>query len=88
MYRLLTDTLLGLHLEVDHLRLEPVLPPGWRGYTVHYRYRNTIYHIKVTVAGPATWNVRSLRVDDEVQRTKTIPLADDGREHLVRVQVG
>ena len=88
MYRLLTDTLLGLRLEVDHLRLEPVLPPGWRGYTIHYRYRNTIYHIKVTVAGPATWNVRSVRVDDEVQRTKTIPLVDDGREHLVRVQVG
>ena len=88
MYRLLTDTLLGLRLEVDQLRLEPVLPPGWKGYTIHYRYRSAIYHIKVTVAGPATWNVRSIRLDDEVQRGKTIPLVDDGREHLVRVQVG
>jgi len=88
MYRLLTDTLLGLRLEVDQLRLEPVLPPGWKGYTIHYRYRSTIYHIKVTVAGPATWNVRSIRLDDEIQRGKTIPLVDDGRDHLVRVQVG
>lgn len=88
MYHLLTDTLLGLRLEVDRLRLEPVLPPGWKGYTIHYRYRNTVYHIKVSVAGPATWNVRSVRVDDKVQSDKTIPLHDDGEEHLVRVQVG
>ena len=88
MYRMLTDTLLGLRLEVDRLRLEPVLPPGWKGYTVHYRYRNTVYHIKVSVVGPATWNVRSVRVDNEVQEEKTIPLLDDGVEHVVRVQVG
>ena len=88
MYLLLTDTLLGLRLEVDHLRLEPVLPPGWKGYTIHYRYRNTAYHIKVSVAGPATWNVRSVRVDDQVQEEKTIPLLDDGGDHVVRVQVG
>jgi len=88
MYRLLTDTLLGLRLEVDHLRLEPILPPGWKGYTIHYRYRNTLYHIKVSVAGPATWNVRSVRVDEQVREEKTIPLRDDGVDHVVRVQVG
>ncbi len=88
MYRLLTDSLVGLRLEVDRLRLEPVLPPGWKGYTVHYRYRNTVYHIKVSVVGPATWNVRSVRVDDRVQEEKTIPLLDDGVDHMVRVQVG
>jgi len=88
MYHLLTDSLLGLRLEVDRLRLEPVLPPGWKGYTIHYRYRNTLYHIKVGVAGPATWNVRSVRVDDQEQEDKTIPLLDDGQDHLVRVQVG
>ena len=88
MYHLLTDSLLGLRLEVERLRLEPILPPGWRGYTIHYRWRTSVYHIKVSVAGPATWNVRSVRVDDKTQKDKAIPLVDDGKEHIVRVQVG
>ncbi|MBN1629829.1 MAG: cyclic beta 1-2 glucan synthetase, partial [Thermoleophilia bacterium] len=47
MYRLATETLLGLHLEVDKLRLTPLMPKDWRSYKVHYRYRETFYHITI-----------------------------------------
>ncbi len=33
MYRLITESLLGLRLEVDKLHLEPCLPVGWEGFT-------------------------------------------------------
>src|SRR5450432_3441428 len=50
MYRLITESLLGLHLEVDalgtaRLRLAPCLPKEWSGFKIHYRYRETLYHI-------------------------------------------
>ena len=58
MYRLIVESLLGLRLEVDKLYIEPCLPTDWEGFTVHYRYRETIYHIKVVqTAGEAATRV-------------------------------
>ncbi len=48
MYRLIVESLLGLRLEVDKLRFAPCLPPDWKGFKLHYRYRETVYHIAVT----------------------------------------
>ncbi len=48
MYRLLLESLLGLRLEVDRLYIEPCLPEHSSGFKVHYRFRETVYHIGVT----------------------------------------
>ena len=55
MYRLIVESLLGLRLEVDKLRFAPCLPADWKGFKLHYRYRETVYHIAVvqTVAAEA-----------------------------------
>ncbi len=50
MYRLAVETLVGLHLEVDRLRIAPRVPVDWESYKIHYRYRETFYHITVTRA--------------------------------------
>jgi hypothetical protein len=55
---------------------------------VHYRYNGTMYHIEITVAGPATSNVRSVRVDDAEMADNCVRLVDDHQEHFVSVQVG
>ena len=48
MYRLLLETLLGVNLEGNQLRLTPSLPETWSTFTLHYRYRQTPYHIRIT----------------------------------------
>ena len=53
MYRLIVESLLGLRLEVDKLRFKPCLPAHWPSFKIHYRYRETPYHIVVTQR-PAT----------------------------------
>jgi len=52
MYRLIVESLLGLRLEAGTLRFEPCLPAEWKGFTVHYRYRETVYHIAVLQTMP------------------------------------
>jgi len=47
MYRLAVETLVGLRLEIDKLRLTPLIPDEWEAYKIHYRYRETFYHITV-----------------------------------------
>ena len=86
MYRLIVESLLGLRLEVDKLRLTPCLPADWEGFRMHYRYRETVYHIAVlqTTAGKGAMRVS---VDGIEQHDKTIPLVDDHKEHRVEVRI-
>ncbi len=47
MYRLIIESILGLRLQVDKLRFQPCLPAEWNECKIHYRYRETVYHITV-----------------------------------------
>ena len=47
MYRLLIETLLGVNLEGNRLRITPRLPTSWTSFKIHYRYRQTVYHITI-----------------------------------------
>ena len=43
MYRLITETFLGLEIFVDELRFTPRLPAEWKTFKTHYRFRETVY---------------------------------------------
>jgi cellobiose phosphorylase len=90
MYRLIVESLLGLRLEVDRLSVAPCLPTHWQGFKVHYRYRETVYHIVVSqMRGDEGGNsgVTSVTVDGIEQPDRVIPLVDDHLEHTVEVTV-
>jgi cellobiose phosphorylase len=87
MYRLITESLLGLRLEIDRLRLNPLFPEGWTSFDVHYRYRETFHHIHVRNLG-AGRNVTRIVLDGIEQPEKTIVLRDDRTEHRVEVEIG
>jgi cellobiose phosphorylase len=87
MYRLITESLLGLRLEVDRLRVEPLFPEEWASFDVHYRYRETFHHIHVRKVG-AGRRVTRIVVDGVDQPEKAIVLRDDRREHRVEVEIG
>ncbi len=84
LYRLIVESLLGLRLEVDRLHVAPCLPADWQEFKVHYRYRETVYHIVVRQTPGGT----SVTVDGVEQHDQAIPLIDDGQEHVVEVRIG
>nr|MBA3453085.1 cyclic beta 1-2 glucan synthetase [Deltaproteobacteria bacterium] len=88
MYQLITESLLGIRLVVDQLHIEPLLPASWPGFTLHYRHRETVYHIEVKNQGGDGRTVRRVVVDGVDQPAKTIPLRDDRREHRAEIEVG
>jgi cyclic beta-1,2-glucan synthetase len=97
MYRLTVETLLGLQLEVDHLRIAPCIPAHWESYKIHYRYRQTVYHITVRRVGEQSERVIRVTVDGAVavearvdgpgRAQGMIPLVDDRRDHYVEVDL-
>ena len=86
MYQLILESLLGLRLQVDKLRVEPCLPKDWSAFKLHYRYRETPYHITVLQSQDADDPVRVV-CDGIEQKDNTIPLMDDQREHTVEVRI-
>lgn len=57
-----------------------------KAFTVHYRYRETVYHIALHQTRPAKGAER-LSVDGREQPGMAISLVDDHREHTVGVWV-
>jgi cellobiose phosphorylase len=85
LYRLMVESLLGLRLEVDKLHLAPCVPAEWQTYTIHYRHRETVYHIQVTRS--ATGSGMTVTLDGVEQHDPVIPLNDDRKEHVVAVLI-
>jgi cellobiose phosphorylase len=84
MYRLIVESLLGLKLEVDKLRIAPCLPVDWKGFKVYYRYRETVYEIDVRQQ-PGGESRTIVTVDGIELQDEAIPLVDDRRNHSVEI---
>jgi cellobiose phosphorylase len=97
MYRLSVETLLGLQLEADQLRLTPCIPADWQTYKIHYRYRETVYHINVRRVDEKPTHVIRVTLDNAVvsgagvdaagRPQGLIQLVDDHREHYAEVEL-
>jgi cellobiose phosphorylase len=88
MYRLIVESLLGLRLtgtaQSARLHFAPCLPVEWQSFKLHYRYRETVYHITIRQsAGPRAGMTVSL--DGDLLSEPAIPLIDDRGEHQVEV---
>jgi cellobiose phosphorylase len=83
MYRLVVESLLGLRVEHDRLRIVPVLRPDWSSYRLSYRYRNTTYQISVLSGEDEEGSVTL----DGVAQDGDIVLVDDRSDHDVVVQL-
>ncbi len=83
MYRLLVEMLLGITKLGNKLQFSPLLRTEWKEFKVNYRYYNTIYNITFTLS-----NTSRLILDGKEQNNKKeIQLEDDGKEHIVNVQL-
>jgi cellobiose phosphorylase len=87
MYRLIMESLLGIILEGDKLSFEPCLPADWDGFTVHYRFRETIYQIRIIQKKAGEKEAMTVSLDGVVQQGNAIKLVDDGQEHVVEAVV-
>ncbi|MGO4775708.1 glycosyl hydrolase family 65 protein, partial [Lysobacter sp. 2RAB21] len=87
MYRLLTESLLGLHREGDRMRIAPCIPADWPEYQLHYRFGDTRYQIRVRQSqSEAGQGGGRLTLDEVAQDGLSFALIDDGNVHKVEVE--
>ncbi|MDP1697541.1 MAG: glucoamylase family protein [Xanthomonadaceae bacterium] len=88
LYRLMVESLLGLRREGARLFIEPCLPDAWPGFSLAYRFGETVYRIEVTQLAASDAGVHSRTSLDGVDvGDQGITLSDDGQAHAVAVAI-
>lgn len=84
MYRLITESFLGLQQQGNKLKVMPCIPSDWKSFKVDYRYKQTVYHIDVIQDNILKEMI--VTVDGIMQEDKVITLIDDEVEHQVEIR--
>jgi cellobiose phosphorylase len=71
-----TQWILGIRPTFEGLRLAPVIPVSWPGFSAHREFRGTVYDISVRREG--TGNAVSMSVDGKPVEGDVVPLASPG----------
>ncbi|MGO8685637.1 MAG: GH36-type glycosyl hydrolase domain-containing protein [Candidatus Dormibacteria bacterium] len=77
-YVAITQWILGIRPEHDGLRIDPVMPAGWTGFTATRRFRGATYRIAVRKPAGTCGRVRRLIVDGAEIEGNLLPLAPPG----------
>ena len=84
MYRLIIESLLGLRLEVDTLHFAPCFPADWNEFQVHYRFQETVYHIKILKSADQDGE-KKMTLDGVAHDGNVVKLTNDLLEHFVEL---
>ena len=84
----ITQWILGIRAEFDGLRIDPVLPAGWPGFTATRRFRGATYEISVRNPARISGRVGELTVDGTPVRGTLLFPAPPGAVVCVEAVVG
>jgi len=88
MYRVWLEEVLGFKLRGDELRLDPVIPSDWPGFTLRYQVQSAHYEVRVENPDHVTRGAAWVEIDGERQSGPVVRLQDDGGSHTVIVRLG
>jgi cyclic beta-1,2-glucan synthetase len=88
MYRAGLESILGLRRQGATFTLDPCVPSAWPEYEVVWRCGRTRYEITVVNPERRCRGVARAELDGVTVDAQSIPLADDGGTHRVRVILG
>ncbi|WP_372982971.1 GH36-type glycosyl hydrolase domain-containing protein [Marinobacter sediminum] len=78
LYRFILESVLGIRRVGNQLQIKPCLPPHWPGYTLRYRYGQTIYRITVK---------RESEASSVAKEPSCLVLTDDGKTHDITIEI-
>ena len=83
LYKAGIEYILGLKIENKELRIEPVIPKDWEGFSIQYKYKSSIYNIKYENKGNEE---KKVYLNGEEMQDGKIRLLDDGKVYNVEVK--
>jgi cellobiose phosphorylase len=88
MYRDILEKMIGFDLRENTLRIDPVIPSAWDGFTLKYRHQTTHYEIKIENPQHVSSGVIKMEIDGQENPDKLIHLQNDNQLHQIRIVMG
>ncbi len=89
LYRAGMEWMLGFRVRGAALCIDPCIPRHWSSYSLRFRYHSAIYDISVDNPRGVTRGVALTELDGKpLDGSASIPLADDGAVHQIRIVLG
>ena len=89
LYRAGMEWILGFRVRGMTLSVDPCIPRNWPSYSMVFRYHSSVYNIRVENPSSVACGVALTQLDGEIlPGAASIPLADDGAIHTIRIVLG
>ena len=84
-YKAILEYILGLKIEKGFLKVEPCISKKWKEYEIQYKYKTTLYNIKVKNKFEKNIGVDKFVLNGEILEDKAVPLVDDGKIYNIEI---
>ena len=88
MYRAWIEEVLGLQIRGNQMRINPVIPGSWPGFSINYRHGESIYAIQVENPHGCEYGVAWVEMDGQRVPSRVIELESGLVKHQVVVTMG
>lgn len=85
MYQGLLNWFLGIRKDDGYLIIDPATPANFGDFSIQYKYRTALYHIKVESRSRGKLTSEELILDGERIEGNRIKLMDDAKTHIIIV---
>ena len=83
-YKAGIEYILGLKIENEHLSINPCIPKDWKEYQIQYKYKESIYNIKVKNENNKNYGVTKVLLDNKEVENK---IKLDGERRIYNIEV-
>ena len=84
-YKAILEYVLGLKIEDGFLRIEPCIKKDWKEYEIQYKYKTTVYKIKVRNNNGKNTGVEKFIVNGNEIQDKKILIKDNGKIYNIEI---
>jgi cyclic beta-1,2-glucan synthetase len=88
MYRVWVEEILGMKIQAGRMRIDPVIPGGWDGFQIRYRYGEAVYEIRVENPEHCEHGVAAVELDGQPLPDGEILLDRSLVIHKILVRMG
>ena len=84
-YKVTIENILGLKLKNGYLYIEPCISKEWKEYEIRYKYKTSIYQIKVKNPNGKNTGVSRFILNGKEMEEKRVMLQDDGKINTIDI---
>ena len=84
-YKAGIEYILGLNIKKGVLKMKPNIPNTWKEYQIRYKYKNSVYNIKIKNPNGKNNGVEEVKLNGEIMEEKSVKLVDNGKVNEVEV---